>query len=47
MWEHGFVIILGLKNSTDVTQEMDDLYQTFKPQTYASTKSAASLNISQ
>ena len=39
--------MLGLTNSTEVTQEMDDLYQTFKPQTYASTKRATSLKIAQ
>ena len=34
MWEHRIVIILGLPNSTEVTQDMYDLYQTFKPQMY-------------
>ena len=47
MWESRIVVMLGLTNSTEVTQEMDDLYQTFKPQTYASTKRATSLKIAQ
>ena len=30
MWEQGVYIVLGLPNSTSVSQEMDQLYQTFK-----------------
>ena len=45
MWECGIVIVLGIINSTEVTQEMDYLYQTFNPQMYAITNRAASLNI--
>ena len=45
MLERRIIIILGIINSIEATQYMDDLYQAFKPQTYAITKRSASLKI--
>lgn len=45
LWNKGIIIILGLPNATEATQEMDDLYQTFKPRTYRSAQRAASIKL--
>ena len=46
MWERGIVITLRIPNSTEATQDMDDLYHTFKAHTCASKNNAASPKIS-
>ena len=45
MLELGIIIILGLPNATDASQEIDDLYQTFKPRKYERKNNSDSIKI--
>ena len=45
LWDMGFLILHGISNVTEATQEMDNIYQVFNPCTYANMKQIASIKI--
>ena len=45
IWNMGVYLLLGLPNSTEATQEIDGMYEVYKPRMYRSTMQCATKKI--